>query len=67
MQTTHEQIGRVIRVGRGWADVSVERRIVRVITNPGFLVQPGAQLKIVGNRAVSLAEGEQRGPAGAAH
>lgn len=67
MQTVHEQIGRVIRVGRGWADVSVERRIVRVITSPGLLVQPGAQLKIAGNRVISLAETEQRGPASAAH
>ncbi len=67
MQTAHEQIGRVLRVGRGWADVSVERRIVRVTISPGFLVQPGAQLKIAGNRIISLAESEQRRPANAAH
>ncbi len=67
MQTTHEQIGRVIRVGRGWADVSVERRIVRVITNPGLLVQPGVQLRIAGNRIISLTETGQRGPARTAH
>jgi len=67
MQTAHEQIGRVIRVGRGWADVSIERRVVRVITSPGFVVQPGAQLKISGNRVISLAESEQRRPASTAH
>ncbi len=67
MQTTHEQIGRVIRVGRGWADVSVERRIVRVITNPGLLVQPGVHLRIAGNRIISLTETGQRGPARTAH
>ena len=67
MQTAHEQIGRVIRVGRGWADVSVERRIVRVTTNPEHLIQPGIQLKIAGTRVISLVAAETRGPASAAH
>ncbi len=67
MQAVHEQIGRVIRVGRGWADVSVERRIVRVTTSPGQLLQPGNHLRIVGTRVIGLVEVGLRGPASTAH
>jgi hypothetical protein len=67
MQTAHEQIGRVIRVGRGWADVSVERRIVRVTTRPGQMLQPGNHLKIAGTRVIGVVEAEMRGPAITAH
>ena len=65
MQTTHEQIGRVIRVGRGWADVGVERRIVRHY-NPDSLSSQASSLGLLATGS-SLTETGQRGPARTAH
>ena len=67
MQTSQPQIGRVIRVGRGWADVSIDRRIVRITTNPELLVRPGGYLKIVGTSGVATSSPEQHQPAQVGH
>ncbi len=67
MQTPEARIGRVIRVGRGWADVSVDRRIVRITTSPELLVRPGGYLKIVGTSGVATSLPEPRQPVQAGH
>jgi hypothetical protein len=54
MQTTNTQIGRIIRVGRGWADVTVDRKVRRVCTRPDLLVRAGSYLTIVNDQGVSL-------------
>lgn len=46
------QIGRVIRVGPGWADVSFERTTRRVSVQPGLLVRVGQRLQIINDRGV---------------
>jgi hypothetical protein len=67
MQNSEARIGRVIRVGRGWADVSIDRRIVRITTNPELLVRPGGYLKIVGSSGVATPSSESRQPAQTGH
>jgi|GEM_PF-1247717 hypothetical protein len=67
MQTPEARIGRVIRVGRGWADVSIDRRIVRITTNPELLVRPGGYLKIVGTSGVATSWPETHQPVQAGH
>jgi hypothetical protein len=52
MQTTTIEIGRVLRLGRGWADVSVDRKTRRVSVRPDLLVRVGDSLKIVQDHAV---------------
>jgi hypothetical protein len=54
MDTTDEQVGRVIRVGRGWVDVTVERKMRRVSTRPDLLIRVGSYLKIVNDQGVVL-------------
>ena len=55
MQVTNVQIGRVIRVGRGWADVLIDRKVRRVGMRPDLLVRPGNYLQIVDEKGISLA------------
>jgi hypothetical protein len=47
-------VGRVIRVGRGWVDVSIDRRVRRVSTRPDLLVKAGSYLQIVNDQGVAL-------------
>ncbi|WP_162910063.1 hypothetical protein [Aggregatilinea lenta] len=53
MQTSTIEIGRVIRLGRGWADVSINRKTRRVSVRPDLLIRVGDSLKIVHDQAVS--------------
>ncbi|MGQ9849254.1 MAG: hypothetical protein ACUVSU_04305 [Aggregatilineaceae bacterium] len=47
--------------------MSVDRRIVRITTNPELLVRPGGYLKIVGTSGVATSSPEQIQPAQAGH
>lgn len=53
MQTSTIEIGRVIRFGRGWADVSVDRKVRRVPVRPDLLIRVGDSLMIVHDQAMS--------------
>ena len=54
MATLQVQTGRVLRVGRGWVDVTIERRVCRITLQPHLAVRAGNYLKIVNNQAVAL-------------
>ncbi|NLX11409.1 MAG: hypothetical protein GXY36_17320 [Chloroflexi bacterium] len=54
METGRVKIGRVIRVGRGWVDVAVNRKVRRFYTRPELLVRAGAYLQIVDDQVVAL-------------
>ncbi len=54
MQTTSIQIGRVIRVGRGWADVTIDRKVRRVSTRSDLLLRAGSYLQIVNEQGIAL-------------
>ncbi len=56
------RIGHVIRVGRGWADVTVDRGIQRISTRPGLLVKAGCYIKIIHEEGVALLSGEKSRP-----
>ena len=60
MNTT-TQIGKVIRFGRGWADVTIDHKMHRVNTRPDLLVRVGCYLKIINEQGiVILPTGEQQ-------
>ncbi len=48
------EIGRVLRVGRGWADVDINRKVRRVSTRPDLIVRAGNYLQIVQDQGMSL-------------
>lgn len=52
MSTATMEVGRVVRLGRGWADVSIERKTRRVWIRSDLLVRVGDDLKIVNDQAV---------------
>ena len=54
MTTSNIRIGRVIRVGRGWADVTIEHKVRRVNTRPDLLVKVGSYLKIINELGISI-------------
>lgn len=60
MLTTNVQIGRVIRVGRGWVDVAIERRVRRISTHPDLLVKAGSYLQIINDQGVALLPSGER-------
>ena len=60
MIATNAQIGRVIRVGRGWVDVTIENKIRRVNTSPGLLVRAGCYLQIINEQGVALLPTSER-------
>jgi hypothetical protein len=53
MQQGDRIVGRVIRVGRGWADVAVGNKVRRVSVRPDLLIRAGSQLIL--NREGSVA------------
>ncbi len=53
------EVGRVLRVGRGWADVEVNRKVRRVSTRPDLVVRAGSYLQIVQDQGVSLVSGHE--------
>lgn len=54
MNTVNERVGRVIRVGRGWADVTINHKVCRINTRPDLLVKVGSQLKIINELGISI-------------
>ncbi|NLX09652.1 MAG: hypothetical protein GXY36_08355 [Chloroflexi bacterium] len=60
MVTEKVQTGRVLRVGRGWVDVTIERRVCRIVLQPNLAVRAGSYLKIVNNQAVALQGGPEQ-------
>ena len=60
MMTTGTQVGRVIRVGRGWVDVTIEHRVYRFSASPDLLVHPGNVIKIVNDQGVAIVPANQR-------
>jgi hypothetical protein len=52
--TDTHQIGRVIRVGRRWADVLIDQKIRRVSTRPDLLVKPGCYLQIINEQGITM-------------
>lgn len=60
MQTAQTQIGRVIRVGRGWVDVSIDRQVRRVRIRPDLLIRAGTYLEILNDQAVAVLPASER-------
>jgi hypothetical protein len=54
MEIVTVNVGRVIRVGRGWADVTIDRKVHRVNTRPDLLVKVGSHLRIINELGVSI-------------
>lgn len=54
MHTSNIQVGRIIRVGRGWVDVTVDRKIRRICTRPDLLARAGSYVTIINDQGVSL-------------
>ena len=54
MDTVDVNVGRVIRVGRGWADVTIDHKVHRVNTRPDLLVKVGSHLKIINELGISV-------------
>jgi hypothetical protein len=54
MKTVDVNVGRVIRVGRGWADVTIDHKVHRVNTRPDLLVKVGSHLKIINELGISI-------------
>jgi hypothetical protein len=54
MKTVDVNVGRVIRVGRGWADVTIDHKVHRINTRPDLLVKVGSQLKIINDLGISI-------------
>lgn len=61
------QIGKVLRVGRGWADVEINHRIRRICTRPDLLVRAGSYLKIMDEQGVSVIPAGDRQVTGRLH
>jgi hypothetical protein len=54
MDTVNVNVGRVIRVGRGWADVTIDHKVHRINTRPDLLVKVGSHLKIINELGISV-------------
>ena len=54
MQTSNMQVGRIIRVGRGWVDVTVDHKVRRVCTRPDLLARAGSFITIVNDQGFSI-------------
>jgi len=46
MQHSDRLVGRVIRVGRGWADVDIGRCVRRIPVRPDLLIRVGSQVVV---------------------
>lgn len=60
MYPSDNQVGRVIRLGRGWADVTIDNKVRRINVRPDLLVRVGCYLKIMGEQAVALLPSDER-------
>jgi hypothetical protein len=54
MQPTNMQVGQVLRVGRGWIDVIIDRKVRRVSVRPDLLVRVGNHLQILKGQGIAL-------------
>jgi len=54
MESPNIQVGRVLRVGRGWVDVTIDRKVRRVRTRPDLLVRAGNYLQITHDQGIAL-------------
>jgi hypothetical protein len=54
MQNNAVQIGRVIRVGRGWADVKINGKMRRISTRSDLLIHAGTYLQIIDEQHVVI-------------
>ena len=54
MEIVTVNVGRVIRVGRGWADVTIDHKVHRVNTRPDLLVKVGSHLRIINELGISI-------------
>jgi hypothetical protein len=54
MFTQEMNIGRVIRVGRRWADVLVDGKLRRITIRPDLLIRAGSYLQISGDQVIGL-------------
>jgi hypothetical protein len=52
--TTNTEVGRIIRVGRGWVDVTIDHKVRRIRTRPDLLARAGCYVTIVNNQGFSL-------------
>jgi hypothetical protein len=59
MQTASVQVGRIIRVGRGWADVTIDRKVRRICTRTDLLLRAGNYLQIVNDQGIALLPSNQ--------
>ncbi len=49
-----QDVGRVVRLGRGWVEVDTVGRLRRVTLPPGLLTRVGGYLRLRGDCAVSV-------------
>ena len=61
------EVGRVLRVGRGWADVEINRKVRRISTRPDLIVRAGSYLQIVQDQGVSLLSSREYAKRAARH
>ncbi len=54
MYSENVKLGRVIRVGRGWADVTIDHKVRRINTRPDLLVKVGCYLKIINELGIAI-------------
>lgn len=60
MSTATVEVGRVLRVGRGWADVEVSSQVRRVSTRRDLLVRAGCYLKIVNEFGIAVLSASEK-------
>lgn len=49
------QVGRVIRVGPGWADVMIDRNIRRFVLPAGKVIRVGSKVQVASHQIVAAA------------
>lgn len=60
MSTATVEIGRVLRVGRGWADVEISNQVRRISTRRDLLVRAGCYLKIVNEYGIAVLSASEK-------
>lgn len=52
--TQNVETGRVLRVGRGWIDVTVDRKIRRMGARPDLLIRAGCYIRIFNDNIIAV-------------
>ncbi|MBN1680532.1 MAG: hypothetical protein JW966_09580 [Anaerolineae bacterium] len=60
MYVSEAQVGRVIRVGRGWVDVTVNRKVRRLHMHPDLLVRAGSYVQILNGQSITVLSAGQK-------